>query len=135
MDDAAARAYLARNHRGVLATLRGDGRPQLSPIMYTLDPHDNLIKISVTQTRAKVANIRRDPRVALQVMGDNFYEYLVVEGTARLIEQDVLPELRRVYEQIAGKPHPNWQEYDEAMVNDQRLILAIQPERLYPVSS
>jgi PPOX class probable F420-dependent enzyme len=132
MDEAAARRYLAEHHRGVLATLRRDGRPQLSPIAYALDERDGLIKISVTQARAKVANVRRDPRVALDVRADEFYRYLVVAGTARLIEQDLLPQLRRLYEQIAG-PHPDWDDYDRAMVRDRRLILAIRPERLYPL--
>jgi PPOX class probable F420-dependent enzyme len=133
VNEAEARRYLARNHRGVLATLRRDGRPQLSPIMYALDDRDGLIKISVTQSRAKVANVRRDPRVALYVRADDFSDYLVVEGTAHLVEEDVLPELRRVYQKITGAPHPNWDEYDRAMVGDRRLIMAIRPERLYPI--
>src|SRR5215212_2480783 len=105
MDEAAARAYVARNQRAVLATVRRDGRPQLSAVMYLLDEQDGLIKISVTRTRAKVGNVRRDPRVALHVLGDNFYEYIVVDGTARLVEDDLLPRLRSLYERMAGKPH------------------------------
>ena len=62
------RAYLARNNRGILATIRRDGRPQLSPIMYAMD-EEGCVNISVTQDRAKVANLRRDPRVSLQVLG------------------------------------------------------------------
>jgi PPOX class probable F420-dependent enzyme len=135
MDEAAARAYVARNRRAVLATVRRDGRPQLSAVMYLLDEQDGLIKISVTRSRAKVANVRRDPRVALHVLGENFYEYIVVDGSAHLDEDDVLPKLRRLYERLAGKPHPDWQEYDEAMIRDQRLILTIRPERFYPLSS
>ena len=92
----------------------------------------NLIKISVTRSRAKVANVRRDPRVALQVM-DGFSDYLAVDGAASFLEDDLLPRLRRLYEQIRGAPRPNWQEYDEAVVHDGRLIPAIRPERYYPL--
>jgi len=133
MDEPEARRYLAANHRGVLATLRRDGRPQLSPLLYALDEQDGLIKVSVTQARAKVANVRRDPRVALYVRDDDFSRYLVVEGTAHLIEDDLLPGLRRLYQEITGGPHPDWEDYDTAMVRDRRLILAIHPERFYPL--
>ena len=124
--------YLKRNHRGVLATLKADGRPQLSNMAYMLDD-DGTIKISTTSDRAKTRNVRRDPRVSLLVLGDNWYQYRVVEGTGRIIDEGVQSELRRVYEAIAGKPHPDWQEFDEAMVREQRVILTITIEKMYPL--
>jgi len=124
---------VARNHRAVLATIKRDGRPQMSNISYLLDD-DGLIKISVTRDRAKTRNAVRDSRVVLAVQGDNWYQYLVVEGTAEIRDGDVLPELRHVYERIAGKPHPNWAEFDAAMVSDGRVVLAITIERMYPLS-
>ncbi len=133
MDAAKAREFVARNHRAVLATIKRDGRPQMSNISYLLDD-DGLIKISVTRDRAKTRNAVRDSRVVLAVQGDNWYQYLVVEGTAEIRDGDVLPELRHVYERIAGKPHPNWAEFDAAMVSDGRVVLAITIERMYPLS-
>jgi PPOX class probable F420-dependent enzyme len=132
VDEAQARAFVGKHTRGVLATIKRDGRPQLSHISYTLDD-DGLIKISTTQDRAKTHNARRDPRVSMAVVADAWFEYLVVEGTAELKDQDPLPELRRVYERIAGKPHPNWEEFDEAMGRERRLILAITIGRMYPL--
>jgi uncharacterized protein len=128
-----AMEFIGANTRGVLATIKRDGRPQLSHISYTLDD-DGLIKISVTQDRAKTKNARRDPRVSLNVVGDNWYQYVVVEGTAGFIEEDPLPALRHVYERIAGKPHPDWDEFDEAMINDRRLVMTISIDRLYPLT-
>ncbi len=125
--------YLRRNHRGVLATIKTDGRPQLSNVAYLLDD-DGAVKISVTRDRAKTRNVRRDPRVAMTALGDNWYEYVVVEGTARLIEDD-LPLLRHVYRGVTGNEHPDWGEFDAAMVRDGRLVLAIDVERLYPLES
>ena len=124
--------YLKRNHRGVLATLRRDGRPQLSPVLYLLDD-DGEVKISVTRDRAKTHNVRRDPRVSMTALGDNFYEYVVVEGSAHIVEDDPLPLLRHVYRGVTGGEHPDWQEFDEAMVRDGRVVLAIAVERLYPL--
>ena len=124
--------FLRRNHRGVLATLKRDGRPQLSNISYLYDD-DGRVKISVTLDRAKTRNALRDPRVSMSVVGDNWYQYLVIEGTAELVRDNPLPELRHVYEGITGKPHPNWQEYDEAMVRERRAVMSIIVERMYPL--
>ena len=131
MTEAEARAFVARHHRAVLATIKRDGRPQLSNIVYALDD-DGRIKISTTATRAKTYNVRRDPRVALAVQGDTWQEYLVVEGTAEILEGNVLADLRRVYEKIRG-PHPNWAEFDAAMIRERRLLLALTIVRFYPL--
>jgi PPOX class probable F420-dependent enzyme len=128
-----AHDYLARNHRGVLATIKRNGRPQLSNVAYALDA-DGLIRISATRDRAKTLNLRRDPRASLVVVGEDWGQYLVVE--ARAAVQDgpgVLADLRRVYELVKGEPHPDWAEFDAAMLRDGRVILALTVERLYPL--
>jgi PPOX class probable F420-dependent enzyme len=125
-----ARHFLKVRHDGILATIKRDGRPQLSNILYFLDD-DGRVKISVTQTRAKTHNLRRDPRASLHVQGRDRYEYLVAEGTAQLIEGDEVAEaLRRYYRKVRGE-HPDWAEYDAAMVTEQRLLLSISVERAY----
>lgn len=132
MTDERARQYLAENHRGVLATIKRDGRPQLSKVIYFLDARDGRIKISVTQTRAKTRNLRRDPRATLMAVHEhNWYSYVVVDGTTEFTEgPGVLDELVYYYRQIRGE-HPNWEEYREAMVKEQRLLLSISVDRLY----
>ena len=132
MNQDQAMEYVAENHRGVLATLKRDGRPQLSHVAYMLDD-DGVIKISVTSDRAKTRNVLRDGRVSLSIVGDNWYQYVVVEGKAHVIEHDPLPLLRHVYVGTTGKEHPNWQEFDEAMVRDRRVVMAISIDRLYPL--
>jgi len=125
--------YLKRNHRGVLTTMKKDGRPQLSNIAYMLDD-DGTIKISTTNDRFKARNIEKDGRVSMMALGDNWYEYVVVEGNGKVSPEGELAELRRVYEAIAGQPHSNWQEYDAAMLQDHRVIISINIEKLYPLS-
>jgi len=125
-----ARQFLKVRHDGILATIMRDGRPQLSNILYLLD-EDGRIKISVTQTRAKTHNLRRDPRASLHVQGRDRYEYLVVEGSAELVEGAGLKEaLRHYYRKVRGE-HPDWAEYDVAMVTEQRLLLSVSVERAY----
>jgi PPOX class probable F420-dependent enzyme len=125
-----ARQFLKVRHDGILATIKGDGRPQLSNVLYFLDD-DGRIKISVTQTRAKTHNLRRDPRASLHVQGRDRYEYLVAQGTAELVEGEGLVEaLRRYYRKVRGE-HPNWAEYDAAMAVDQRLLLSVSVDYAY----
>ena|SRR5579871_2069794 len=125
-----AREFLARHQHGVLATIHRDGRPQLSNILYVLDD-DGRIKISVTQTRVKTRNLRRDPRAALHVQGADPYEYLVIEGTARLIEGEGLAARLRDYYRKARGDHPDWAEYDAAMINEQRLLVSLSIDHTY----
>jgi PPOX class probable F420-dependent enzyme len=130
------RDFLAAHRNGVLATLRAGGRPQLSNVFYGL--LDGRIQISVTETRSKTANLRRDPRVSLHVTSEDFWTYLVVEGTAELGAVAREPgdascqELLRHYESLAG-PHPDHGEFFAAQVAERRLLLSFEVEHLYPV--
>ena len=69
----------------------------------------------------------------MSVIGENWYASIVVEGTARIIDEQPLPLLRRVYRAVSGGEHPNWTEFDQAMVRDGRVVLAIAIDRRYPL--
>ncbi len=132
MDEQKAREYIGRNHTAVLATIKRDGRPQLSNVAYYLDD-DGTLKVSVTKDRAKTKNLMRDPRISMHCLDLNhWYSYVVVEGRAEFVDDErTLPELRRYYKRVRGEDHPNWQEYDEAMVRDRRVLLVVHPEKFY----
>src|SRR5579859_6142496 len=106
--------------RGLLATLKRDGRPQLSVVTYAYDQATRTIRVSVTDGRSKTANLRRDPRATFQVTRDT-YEYVVADGDAELTpvaadpHDETVEELIDLYRTIAGE-HPDWDEYREAMV-------------------
>jgi len=114
-----------------LATIKRDGRPQLSNVNYHFDPETELVRASVVDGRAKVANLRRDPRASLLVNGSGGWTYGVLEGdaefsdVARATDDAAVEELIDVFRAVAGKEHPDWDEYREAMVADQRLVLRI----------
>jgi PPOX class probable F420-dependent enzyme len=133
--DDALRALLAEGTKGVLVTLKRDGRPQLSNIMYGLGD-DGVARVSVTDGRAKTANLRRDPRASLHVTTDDFWSYVVAEGTAELTPvaadpgDDTVEELVELYRSLSGE-HPDWDEYRAAMVADQRLVVRLRIEHLY----
>jgi PPOX class probable F420-dependent enzyme len=123
------------SRQGVLTTIRRDGRPQISNIVYALDA-TGTVRISVTAGRAKTKNLQRDPRAALYVCRDNFWAYAVLEGVAELTpvaadETDAtVDELVSLYRSLSGE-HPDWDDNRRAMVADQRLVVRITPTRAY----
>jgi PPOX class probable F420-dependent enzyme len=130
LDD--ARAFLRSNHRAVLATFRGDGRPQLSPVAVALDA-DEFAVVSSRETAVKTKNLRRDPRASLCVMNDGFYgDWVQVEGTAMVVSlPDAMEPLIEYYRAVAGE-HPDWDDYRAAMEREHRVILRIVIERAGP---
>lgn len=128
---------VAAANGGTLATIKRDGRPQLSDINYTADSGTRIVRISTRDPLAKTHNLRRDPRASLYVPGPGGAGYVVAEADTELSpvaadEQDaVVEELIEVYRLVQGKDHPDWADYRAAMVRDQRLILRLQVERLY----
>src|SRR3954447_18567055 len=67
---------------GTLATIKRDGRPQLSDINYTADDKTRMIRISTRAPLAKVHNLRRDPRASLHVPATRGGGYAVAEAIA-----------------------------------------------------
>lgn len=121
--------FMAKNHRAVLATIRSNGMPQLTNVAQALI--GGRIHVSTQGTSAKVRNIRSDPRVTVSILSDeSWYKYAVVYGTVEIVEQPAAgPLLRTVYKAIAG-PHPNWEEYDQAMIDEQRVVLRIAIDKI-----
>jgi len=130
-----ALAFVKARHQGVVTTIRTNGRPQLSNVFYVAND-DSSLTVSITDTRAKTANMRRDPRVSLYVLGDNFFQYVVIEGTAELSPvardpHDATVDQLVAYYRAGSGEHDNWDEYRAAMVAEHRLVLTIRPEYAY----
>src|SRR6266700_1521386 len=112
---------LASQHRGVLVTLRVGGRPQLSNVDYSYDAASRTIRVSTTADRAKVRNLRRDPRASFHVSGADGARFAVADGQAEVsavaadLGDAVVEELIRLYRDVQGE-HPDWADYRAAMV-------------------
>jgi len=129
--------FIAEHSRGTLATIRGSGVPQLSVVAYSFDPRERVFRISSTDGRAKVANLRRDPRASFQVSSEDGWSYAVAEGRVELspvavqtTDDDTVSELIDLYRDISGE-HPDWEEFAEAMVEQRRLVIRLYAERFY----
>src|SRR5438128_167868 len=120
-----------------LATIKRDGRPQLSDINYTADASTRVVRISTRTDLAKTHNLRRDPRASLKVTAPGNRGYVVAEGTAEISpvaadEHDAtVEELVEVYRLVGGREHPDWDDYRRAMVADGRVVLRVRVDRLY----
>jgi PPOX class probable F420-dependent enzyme len=129
-------SLLTSTGTGALVTLKRDGRPQLSNVGYAYDEAAGLIRVSITDTRAKTRNLRRDPRASLYLTSADLRGYLVVDCDAELTPVTTAPddatadELVELYRTIAGE-HPNWAEYRTAMVTEQRLIAKLTIRHTY----
>lgn len=135
MDLSSAMDFVRAGRQGVLTTIRRDGRPQLSNILYTVDDA-GVLRISVTAPRAKTKNLARDPRASLYACREDFWAYVVLDGTAELAPVAADPndatvdELVEVYRSLSGE-HDDWDAYRAAMVRDERLVVRFRPERAY----
>lgn len=131
MDRSTALAWAARRKNGVLITIRADGRPQSSDIVYLVDGDE--VAISVTADRAKTRNMMRDPRAVLHLTDPASWSYLSFDGTVTLSPvttsagDATSDALVAYYEAVAGEAHPNWDEYRQAMIDEQRLIVRLTP--------
>ena len=132
MDVGRATSFISGNPRAVLATIRADGRPQLSPVVAAVDA-DGLVLISTRETAIKAKNLARDPRASLCVLNDRFFgDWVQAEGNAELIHlPEALPILEDYYRRISGE-HPDWDDYRAAMRREKRLIIRIAIDRAGP---
>jgi PPOX class probable F420-dependent enzyme len=125
MDLDLARAYVRDHHHAVLATLKRDGTPQLTPVAATVDGAGHVV-VSSRETAYKTKNARRDPRVWLTVFPDGFYgDWVQLEGTVEVLSlPDAMEPLVGYYRSVAGE-HPDWDDYRAAMEREQRCLLQV----------
>jgi len=127
--------FVRDRRNGILITERSNGRPQSSNIAYVVDDDDRIV-ISVTDGRAKTANVRRTGRASLHVNRDDFWAYAVVDADVELTPVAADPHdatvdrLVEYYRAVAGE-HDDWDDYRAAMVRDRRLLLILTPTHAY----
>jgi PPOX class probable F420-dependent enzyme len=129
-------ALLEASRLGVLATIKTDGRPQLSPVMPFYDRAGGVIHVSMREGLAKTANLRRDPRATLEVTRADGRAWATAEGIATLTGPGTDPtgsevEALVAYYRQAGGEHPDWDEYRRAMVADRRVLMTMTVDKVY----
>ena len=133
MDLDAARDYLRSHHRAVLATMRRDGTPQMSPVACAVDDSGAVV-VSSRETAVKTKNVRRDPRAWLCVFPDSFYgdRFVQVEGDVTVLSlPEAMEPLVEYYRAVAGE-HPDWDDYRAAMEKEKRVLIRLELTRAGP---
>jgi PPOX class probable F420-dependent enzyme len=128
-----ARDYLRGNHRAVLATMRRDGTPQMSPVTVSVDAGGYVV-VSSRETAVKTRNLRRDPRAWVCAFPDTFYggPFVQVAGDVTIIDlPEAMDGLMDYYRSISGE-HPDWDDYRAAMVRDERVLIKLALTRAGP---
>ena len=127
--------FLRPRHHAILMTTRKDGRPQSSPNTCGVDGAGRIV-ISTYPERAKVYNIRRDPRVSVCVLSDEFGgAWVQVDGTAEVLDlPDALEPLVEYFRVISGE-HPDWDEYRQAMREQGKSLIRVSIEAWGPIAT
>ena len=129
------RDFLNHHHNAALTTFRRNGAAQMSIV--TCGQFGDGVAFTTTDDRAKLRNLRHNPNCTILVGTGDWRNFLVLEGQARLVSVDnssaeeYRDTLRQVYRTAAGQEHPNWPEYDQAMLDDQRYAILVTPTNVY----
>jgi len=120
-------AFLAERRNVIVAGVRRDGSPHLSPNWFYWD--GQRFYVSTTRSRAKYAIFRRDRRVQLLVDDCTGHRAVLVRGTVE-IREDIaaeLPRFRALREKY-GVAVPGEQEQLRGLAEEGRVLLAITPD-------
>jgi PPOX class probable F420-dependent enzyme len=135
VDRAGLLEFLRPRHHAILMTTRKDGRPQSSPNTCGVDAEGRIV-ISTYPERAKAANVRRDPRVSVLVLSDDFGgAWVQVDGTAEVLDLPAALEPLVDYFRVISGEHPNWDEYREAMRKQGKSLIRITIDRWGPIAT
>ena len=131
MDIAEVQKFVAENHRGVLVARKRDGWPQLTLVTPAVDAEGRVI-VHSRAAAYKVKNIRRESRVSMLVMGEQFSgsRYVQLHGTAEVVAQPEAMDLLVYWHRQVRGEHPNWQEYREKMKEEQQVVIRIKIEQV-----
>ena len=130
------RPFMEKNHRGVITTYQRNGAMHTS-IVVSGAYQGNAAFVIVYGNSAKTRNLRRDPRCTVMAVDNDWQDYAVVEGQARLLDarnteaEEFRVLLREVYRACGDEDHFDWEIYDRAMVEQDAVIVLVKPERVY----
>jgi PPOX class probable F420-dependent enzyme len=131
-----ARPFLERHHRGVITTHQPDGSMHAS-IVVCGAYQGHAAFVIVRGKSVKTRNLRRDPRCTVLAVTDDWRSWVSVEGTVQLLDyhntdaETMRVKLREVYRACGDRDHPDWEEYDRAMRQQDAVIVLVRPERVY----
>ena len=109
-----------------LATIDGDGFPQVTEVWFLLDEGE--LKLSLNTSRRKTKNLTARPQCSLLILDlENPYRYLEVRGTARIASDDDYTFATKV----GAKYNADLKVHDQP--GETRVVVTIDPVKIHPV--
>ena len=127
--------FVSDNHQAVLTTFRKNGAAQMSIV--TVGSYGDGVGFTTTEDRAKLRNLVRESRCSLLVSKSDWWGYIVLEGHAKVLrrgesdDDELRDALRGIYRAASGQEHPDWEDYDRAMIEDRRAAVIVVPDHVY----
>jgi PPOX class probable F420-dependent enzyme len=131
-----ARPFMESHHQGVINTYQRNGAIHVS-IVVCGAIQGNAVFVAVRGNSRKVHNLRRNPHCTVLSVTPDWRNYAAVEGQAQLKDarntdaEELRVLLREVYRACGDKDHPDWEEYDRAMVEQDAVVVFVPPQRVY----
>ncbi|WP_067606181.1 PPOX class F420-dependent oxidoreductase [Nocardiopsis listeri] len=127
--------FVRPRHQALLITRKADGSPQASPVTCGVDVEGRIV-VSTYPERAKARNARKDSRVSLVVLSDDFEgPWVQVDGTAEVFDGEAAVEPLVEYFRVIAGEHPDWDEYRQAMRQQGKALVRVTVERWGPVAT
>ena len=130
------RSFLEGNHRAIVQTIRPNGAVHASAVV--CGAHQGYMALASVYPRSqKVRNLRRNPQCTVLAITPDWRHYVVVEGKAELRgsfntdAEELRQLLRDIFRACSGNEHPDWEEYDQAMVKQESVAILVTPEKVY----
>jgi PPOX class probable F420-dependent enzyme len=136
MEFEAARPFMEKHHWSVVTTHQGNGSAQ-SSIVFSGAYLGHAAFVAVYGQSAKVRNLRRDSRCTVLNVTKDWLSWVCVEGKAQLFDygntesEEMRQMFREIYRACGDRDHPDWDEYDHAMVQQQAVAVLVRPDRVY----
>jgi PPOX class probable F420-dependent enzyme len=118
---ALAADLLAGLNFGHLGTVNRDGSVQVSPVWVHIE--DGRPVFNTAEGRVKWRNIKRDPRVTLEVIDSSGYRSVEIRGRAVMTREGAREHADELAMKYTGEPFDNFEEGVE------RVKVTIEPER------
>jgi len=111
-----------------IATLMADGAPQLTQVW--VDTDGTHILVNTVATHQKVKNVRRDPRVAMNVH-DPAQPFRIANIRGRVVELTSAGADEHI--DLLAKKYLGADSYPFRQPGQERIMLKIQPERIHSI--
>ena len=130
------RPFLERHHRGVITTFQPDGSAHASIVVCgAYQGHAAFVIVRGNSVKAR--NLRQNPRCTVLAVTEDWRSWATVEGEAQLFDyrnteaEKFRAMLRELFRACGDKDHPNWEEYDQAMRQQDAVAVLVRPQRIY----